>query len=333
MNNKKKLLSVSIISLLFLVVINFRTPFFTKQGGPWSIGYGISDNFPSKINPKKNNIYSINSLKEIDSSSIFLADPFFIHENDTTYLFYEHAIKKGNANISLMLSTDGINFNNKGIVLDEKFHLSYPYVFKHNNGFYMVPETKQARNILLYKAKNFPYDWEIIDTLIHNKQLKDPTIYLSDSLNILVASDDNLNMYMFNADSLRGNWKLNNKPIVLIGTEARPAGRFIEYGESLLLPVQNCSEGYGTGVSLYNLNFSKNTYKIEKYKSFFLRGNEKIKEFNKGMHHLDIQKIGNAYYFVYDGNSFDKKKYIFNWKGPLKWNFLDFKNWIYQNLN
>ena len=65
-----------------------------------------------------------------------------------------------------------------GEVLDEPFHISYPQVFKHKDRYFMLPETKRSNNILLYEAKNFPYDWGIVDTLIHNVRYKDPSIYL-----------------------------------------------------------------------------------------------------------------------------------------------------------
>lgn len=51
------------------------------------------------------------------------------------------------------------------------------------------------------------------------------------------------------------------------------------------------------------------------------------------MHHFDIQKIGNGYYYVYDGNRLENDKTVWSLKGALKMNYYDLKNWLYQKLN
>ena len=98
-NNKLKmkkyiLLGTSISFLLLLVVINYRTPFLQQDGGPWSVGYGSSNTYPNEIKVEQNAIYSIEKLKTQSDSTVFLADPFFIKEKDTFYLFFEHQKKK-----------------------------------------------------------------------------------------------------------------------------------------------------------------------------------------------------------------------------------------------
>src|SRR5690606_5950809 len=128
-----------------------------------------------------------------------------IREKDTFYLFVE--IKgEGNADIALLTSSNGLDYSYKGIVLDEVFHLSYPQVFKLKDEFYMLPETAGSNNILLYKAEIFPYNWKVIDTLLKDIELKDPSLLLSEELNLIVGVDDNLKQYIFTADSLKGKW-------------------------------------------------------------------------------------------------------------------------------
>lgn len=315
--------------ILVLAVINYRTPFFRQDGGGWSVGYGSSASYPEKINIDSKAIYSIEKLKAQNDSTVFLADPFFVKEKDTFYLFFEHKKTKSDADIGLLTSVDGKNYQYRGTVLSQKFHLSYPQVFKYRNDFYMVPESKQANAILLYKAHRFPYDWRICDTLVANVNLVDPSIYLSDSLNIMVATDYAKNMYVYQADSLFGKWQLHKKPIALIGTESRAGGRFFADTKGLILPVQDFSNGYGCGVSLYRFTFKGDKYSIKREKPLFLGANEKIKEFNAGMHQLDIQRIDtNHYYYVYDGNRLNSNSKKLNIWGPLKWNYLDLKNWM-----
>jgi hypothetical protein len=329
---KQYLLVILFLVLALLVAVNHRTPFLRQDGGSWSLGYGDSSSYPEKMEISGTAIYSIEQLKAQNDSTVFLADPFFVKEKDSFYLFFEHKKSKSNADIGLLTSADGKNYRYRGTVLSQKFHLSYPQVFKYRNDFYMVPESKQANAVLLYKAHRFPYDWRVCNTLVPNVQLVDPSLYLSDSLNIMVASDYSKNMFVYVADSLFGNWKLHKNPIALIGTESRAAGRFFADQKGLILPVQNFTKGYGYGVSLYRFSFQDGNYKVIREKPFFLIANENIKEFNAGMHHLDIQRLdATHYYYVYDGNRLKSNSKTLNLWGPLKWNYLDLKNWLLLN--
>lgn len=327
---KKYLIGILFFGLIIIVAINNRTPFFQQKSGGWSIGYGSSKVYPKTMQVDQKAIYTIEALKAENDSTVFLADPFFLKEKDTFYLFFEHKKTKSNADIGLLTSTDGKNYVYRGTVLSQGFHLSYPQVFKYKNEFYMVPESKQANAVLLYKAYRFPFDWRVCDTLLHNIRLKDPSIYVSDSLNIMMASDDKLNLYLYEADSLFGKWKLHKKPIALMGTEARAGGRFFADAKGLILPVQNCTNGYGYGLSLYRLCFNNDNYTMKREVPFFLKGQINIKEFSAGMHQLDIQQLGpNQFYYVYDGNYLKNDSKTFNLWGPLKWTYIDLKNWLF----
>ena len=321
------------ILILILLLINYRVPFLKQNGGPWSIGFCESNTFPENILIEKNGKYPLEQLKIFNDSTTFLADPFFLKVKDTFYLFFEHKKMEDHAVIGLLTSTDGKNYKYRGTILKEKFHLSYPQVFEYKKNYYMIPESQGSNHVLLYKASSFPFGWKVCDTLLKNIKLKDPTIYISDTLNIMLATDDKLTMYMYQADSLFGKWKLHKKPKVIMGSESRCGGRIFVDKNRLIVPIQNATNGYGFGVSLYDLTFKNGDYTIKKVKPFFLKRQENIKEFNAGMHHFDIQKINNGYYYVYDGNRLRDEKNLWNLKGSLKMNYYDFKNWLYQSLN
>lgn len=93
-----------------------------------------------------------------DRDAEFVADPFMFHEDGPWYMFFEvfdRAALRGD--ISLASSLDGLHWTYDRIVLDESFHVSYPYVFKAGNRYYMIPETNELDEVRIYKAKNFPY--------------------------------------------------------------------------------------------------------------------------------------------------------------------------------
>lgn len=313
------LLSTAVI----LIVLNFRYPFLIQKNGNWSVGFQKIKSPIEKIHPHSNQIltfesHNLNTEKKVK----FLADPFFISFNNLHYIFFEEQAE-GNANIAYYVSRDRKNYKYGGVVLDEDFHLSFPQVFRYKDEMFLLPEARGSKHLILYKATIFPKEWEIADTLIYNFNLKDPAILLSDDFNIITASDDNLKQYVFKADSLRDKWIKADEFESRIGDETRAGGNFFQYEGEWYVPFQNNSRGYGTGLSLYRLNYIPNKFlKFKREVDFQLYPQNKIEWFNRGMHHLNITKNGDKYFAVYDG---DRKtgKYKWAWKASLKYNYYD----------
>ncbi len=324
--NPKKWLLAAFIVGVGILALHLQNPFFTGRAGFWSVGYShfadIPDNF--KVNPAQ--IYGPGKLSAQIPDTEFLADPFFLFDKGKYYLFFEHKkFYDPHASIGVLISDDGRTYKYGGDVLSENFHLSYPQVFRHKGSFFMLPEAQGSGHVILYESKRFPFDWKPLDTLIHNVKLKDPSIYLSDSLNIIVAADPNLKMMVYTSDSLRGKWRPHQKHIALSGSESRPAGRFFVDSGKLMLPVQNHSNGYGSGVSLYEFRFSGDDYTVERSKKMYLKGQSHIPQFTFGMHHLDIQKTDAGYYTVYDGIPAKEGRNL-SYVGSLKMTYNDFLN-------
>ena len=326
---KRKLILIFSFLCFILVsvfILNYRYPFVTEKVGKWSVGYGFSENplqIPSIDSENIISYVSVDSL--LNKKGNYIADPFFIKEGDSFYLFVELKGKE-NADIALFTSRNGIDYRYKGVVLDESFHLSYPQVFKYREEFYMLPETKQAGNVLLYKAEEFPFKWKIDDTLIKDVYLKDPSILLSAEMNLIVTVDDHMNQLVYESDSLKGDWRKSHRFIGKKGNETRPGGRFFKYENHWYLPLQDRTYGYGSGISLYQLNDSGEDLELILAKKRFLKGIKNIEWFNRGMHHLDIQNTGNTFYMVYDGDRNLDGKRAFQIKRTLKYYFYDLFN-------
>src|SRR5690606_15961273 len=107
-------------------------------------------------------------------------------------------------------------------------------------------------------------------------------ILLSDTLNLIVAVNDNLEQFFFTADSLHGKWKEAESFIGRWGNESRPGGRFFEWEGAWYLPLQNRKLGYGTGISLYRLTSKNGRLQLLKKKDNFLRPQAGIKWFEGG---------------------------------------------------
>jgi len=328
MRGKYIILFILSCFLISVSYINFKYPFVNKEVGKWSVGYGFLEEPFNDLYIDPENIISYASVDSlIGSTGNYIADPFFIFNNDQYFLFTELKGDK-DADIALFTSLDGKNFIYDDIVLDEPFHLSYPQVFKYRKEFYMLPEAKQSGNLLLYKSDHFPYSWKVVDTLMKNVKLKDATILLSDEINLIVAVDDHMNQLFFTADSLQGNWRESTKYIPKKGNETRPGGRFFKYENEWYLPVQDRSKGYGSGISLFKLNYSEECLNLEIIENRYLHEMDTIAWFNRGMHHLDIQQVNDTYFTVYDGDRNSNGKNIFQFTRTLKFIYSDIYNYL-----
>ncbi len=326
---RKQILLFSLLCLILIGILisNYQYPFITKKVGKWSVGYNFSENPLKKPEVDSENVISYTFMDSIlQTSGNYIADPFFIVDDGQYFLFTELKGKK-DADIALFKSVDGKDFIYDTIVLDEPFHLSYPQVFKHEEEFYMLPESKQSGHLLLYKSDNFPYAWKVVDTLLKDVKLKDASILLSEEFNLMVAVDDHMNQLIYTADSLSGDWQEASNYISRKGNHTRPGGRFFHYQNEWYLPVQDRSRGYGSGISLYQLHHSTEHLSLQIVENRYLHNMDSIIWFNRGMHHLDLQRVNNSYYMVYDGDRNLNGENSFQIRRTLKFIYSDIYNY------
>jgi hypothetical protein len=155
--------------------------------------------------------------------------------------------------IGCATSADGTDWRYAGIVLAERFHLSYPHVFAADGGIYMTPESSQAQAVRLYRARRFPDRWEHVANLVEGLPYADPTIVCHDGRWWLFTetsggSDDTLRLY--HAARLTGPWVEHPRSPIVRGDAAlaRPAGRIVAADGRLVRFAQNCRPAYGTDV-------------------------------------------------------------------------------------
>lgn len=68
----------------------------------------------------------------------------------------------GKGDIAAAESTDrGFTWTPLGVVLTEDWHLSYPFVFEHEGDIFMMPEGSRSGQLKLYRAVDFPNEWEV----------------------------------------------------------------------------------------------------------------------------------------------------------------------------
>jgi len=89
------------------------------------------------------------------------ADPFVIERDDKYYVFMEEIVyAKGHGHISVMTVEVGPNGQfertNPVPVIEQPYHMSYPFLLEYQDELYMIPETAENRTVDLYRCTEFP---------------------------------------------------------------------------------------------------------------------------------------------------------------------------------
>lgn len=192
----------------------------------WRVAFLRSENFMPNLehriiiqNPKKS----------------FLADPFLIDHNKKTYCFVEEfCYEKNKGKISsYLLSNDFAQ--PLGTALEETFHLSFPFLIKHNNDIYMIPESASNKDIRLYKNIEFPNKWILEKVLMTNVDAADTIVFNKDDKWFMLTnicssslSDHQSELHLFSStDLISDRWKpADHNPIIFNSLKARNGGYF-----------------------------------------------------------------------------------------------------------
>ncbi|MCX6178395.1 MAG: hypothetical protein NT163_03335 [Chlorobiales bacterium] len=235
----------------------------------WAIGLYKGPS-PLKLFPPEGINNPILSAKDVtDVPARFVADPFMIQNDTGYYLFFEVLNDKRNlGEIAYAFSSDAIYWQYRNVVLKERFHLSYPYVFAWENHYYMIPECNNSGGIQLYEAKKFPEQWHLVATLIKStgrySALVDPsTIHYQNRWYLFSYAQKSKNLHLYMSDILTGPWKEHPKsPIVSSSPNyARPGGRVILNNGIIYRYAQDEIPNYGTKVWTFRITeLTENTY-------------------------------------------------------------------------
>jgi len=227
----------------------------------------------------------------------FYADPFVVEKDGINYIFFEEFIfSKNKAHISIIELNSSENTSPPKIVLDRPYHLSYPFIFCHNDEYFMVPETSSHNTVELYRAKGFPHDWEFIMNLVEGKSLIDVTLHFENGLwwmfankfdHPFASTNDQLFLY-YSKELLSTDWTPHpQNPVVTHIGNCRSAGRLFKKNGKLHRPAQNnASKQYGYGLNINEvIVLNEKEYLEKEVFSFDLN-----KAGLKACHHMDFTK-------------------------------------------
>lgn len=222
----------------------------------------------------------------------FLADPFVVSNGDKDYCFLEdYDYKKSKASIAVyeFKNNQAIRLGN---VIEENFHLSYPYIFKYNSKYYMVPESSANRDIRVYEAVEFPMKWKFNKTLMSNISAADTTIFQKDQIWWLFTNVDTADLgnhcselFIYYAENpLSSNWNAHPmNPIFCDSNKARMGGILKEKENIFRVSQQQGFDLYGKALQINKIVvLTKDSYQEETIHTVEPNFFEKI----LGVHHM-----------------------------------------------
>lgn len=254
----------------------------------WNIGY-IEYSVKDLI--EKNDELDIHWLL-LPSRKGYYADPFAIKKGNSLYILFENYVFRANkAYISSIPFESSVSNLNIKISLKKPHHLSYPFLFKHEDNIYMIPGDWESNKVTLYEAKNFPTLWQKKAVLLEGIQAVDPTLVKYSDLWWLFCTikseGPDLRLFIYYSKDLQGPWMPHKKnPVKTDIRSARPAGNIFEYQGSLIRPSQDSSKTYGGRIVL-NKICELTPFEFKERPIKFIEANQKS-TFNKGLHTLSL---------------------------------------------
>ena len=197
-------------------------------------------------------------------SNTFWADPFLWRRDGRYFIFFEdfpYVTWRGRISV-LEIDATGRQISEPVPVLEEPYHLSYPFLFEHNGELYMMPEKCSQGRVDLYRCTRFPDQWIYERTLVSGLKIVDSTLIEHEGRWWLLAAAKrgrvriNESLFAFYADSpLSDNWTPHPlNPLVRNLSCGRPGGRIHTDNQGRLLrPAQDCIKRYGYGLHLQQI--------------------------------------------------------------------------------
>jgi len=231
----------------------------------WGVAYQFSTSW--------NDVTLWRSQKITNPKNRFLADPFVIKKGDAHFCFvedYDYRTQKGSISAYKIYSS---GHESVGVVLDEDFHLSYPFIFEYDNDIYMCPETHEKKEIRIYKCLEFPNKWEFHKTLMRDVSAVDTNIFeyngkwwLFTNFERSVVEDHDCQLHIFYSDSpLTDKWVAHEaNPVIFDPLLARNGGIIINDSEVYRVFQRQGFDMYGEACGIAKIvNLSATDYKEE----------------------------------------------------------------------
>jgi len=255
-------------------------------------------------------ILSNSKAQLLNKKYTFQADPFIIEKEDKLFIFYEafsflnsRGVLKCRVLNSNMEETDDIKLQGFD---DLKCHLSFPFVFYHDDKLFMIPESSERKEVILFQSTEFPARWEKVKVLLSNVEYTDNVFFTLEGVNYLISTTLDNEMVIHTASDLFGVWEKIEPSLTLCNYHHRGAGMPYSNNNKNYILTQECQPGlYGKSI------YIKELVKINPsaFEERLVANIDPIINKSAGIHTFNFSDS----YIVYD-----TKEWIFSILSPLK---------------
>ena len=246
------------------------------------------------------------------------ADPFLFVKDDILYLFYEHKLQRNKGVLNMLFTKDLKKWSKPVTVLEEPYHLSFPWVFEEDGHVYMIPETGADNCIRLYEATNFELtDFKFVKELLHTPSdvsvsmgYGDSCIYKKNGKYYLLTQlqyEDHINtLELYVSDGLMCEFHPHPcSPIQHNQKTGRNAGSLMEYNGKLLRFSQDCTNRYGDNVHISQITrITPSDYEEKLIKENIIP--TEIPFYREGGHQLNVVQFKGKWSVATDAQEYNR---------------------------
>lgn len=242
-------------------------------------------------------ILSKTTAQQLKKKYTFQADPFIVEKADKLYVFYE-AFSFRNSKGTLrcrvldreLTEIDDVKLEGFD---DLKCHLSFPFLIHINDQLFMIPESSERKEVILFQSVEFPARWKKIKVLISDTELTDNVfLTINETCYLLSTTMDN-EIIIHSAENIFGEWQRIAPSLKVSNHHHRGAGAPYLVDNKMYFLTQECTpETYGKSIYIKELVTLNDTVFDE---SLIEKINSSINH-SDGVHTLNFSNN----YIVYD---------------------------------
>lgn len=192
----------------------------------------------------------------------FFADPFVHVEGDRVFCFVEDYVDVKKRGLISALEFGSAGVKDFGPIIEEDFHLSFPYLFSFEGQLFMCPEANESGQIRIYRCVDLPLRWQLHSVAMEGVCAVDTMIFESGGRWWMLTNIDPApkmktfcELHLFSAvDPISGTWVPHPmNPLIIDPATARNGG-LLRDGASVFRVAQARTFGsYGTYASIFEI--------------------------------------------------------------------------------
>ncbi|GGF72769.1 hypothetical protein GCM10007301_35760 [Azorhizobium oxalatiphilum] len=187
------------------------------------------------------------------------ADPYVFWRGERAFLFFENDSYGSDPAVISVAEIRQNGIAPAQVCLSTGQHLSFPQVFEWEGEIFMLPESIESGELALYRAVDFPLQWEKAHVLRRGNMV-DAALWHEDGIWYLFATLVDLlsratSLHLFTAESLEGPWVPHpENPLSNDVRSARGAGALFRRDGRLFRPSQDGSVTYGRALEFHEVD-------------------------------------------------------------------------------